>query len=145
MIITEESVIVDRPVEDVFAFFQNPDNVTLYSTNVISYERVSGHDGEVGAVVHGVVKVAGRRLDITEELAGVEQGKCLRRRSTDSPVPYEVETRFEPADEGTRVTWHQESGSLGGVFGKLADGIVTKMYARDVRSSLENAKTLMEA
>jgi hypothetical protein len=80
----------------------------------------------------------------TPQLTGVEQGKYLRRRGTDSPVPYETEPRFEPAGEGTRVSWHQESGSLGDVLGKLADGMVAKLYARGVRSSLENATTLIE-
>ncbi|WP_255315046.1 SRPBCC family protein [Rhodococcus koreensis] len=99
----------------------------------------------MGSSVHGVVKVAGRRLEVTEELTGVEQGKCLRRRGTDSPIPYENETRFAPVGGGTRVTWHQESGSLGGVFGSLADTVVAKLYARDVRSNLEHAKALLEA
>lgn len=145
MIITEESVIIDRPVEEVFTFLQDPDNVTLFMTNVISYELVSGEAGEVGSIVHGVVKVAGRKLEISEELTGVERGKYLRRRGTDSPIPYETETRFDPTDRGTRVTFHQESGSLGGVFGALADTVVAKLYARDVRSNLEHAKTLLEA
>lgn len=34
--------------------------------------------------------------------------------------------------------------SLKGVF-KLADPIVLKMYARDVRSNLEKVKTILEA
>ncbi|KAF0963717.1 SRPBCC family protein [Rhodococcus sp. T7] len=145
MIVTEESVAIDRPAQDVFGFFRDPDNITLYATNVLSYEQVSGEPGTVGAITRGVVKVAGRRLEITEELTGVEQGKYLRRRGTDSPVPYETETRFDPTDRGTRVTFHQESGSLGGVFGTLADTIVATLYARDVRSNLEHAKTLLEA
>ncbi|BAH55622.1 MULTISPECIES: SRPBCC family protein [Rhodococcus] len=145
MIVAEESVVIDRPIEEVFTFIQDPGNVTLFMTNVISYELVSGQAGEVGSVVHGVVEVAGRQLEITEELTDIEQGKYLRRRGTDSPVPYETETLFESTDRGTRVTYHQESGSLGGIFGALADGIVAKLYARDVRSNLEHARTLLEA
>ena len=51
---------------------------------------------------------------------------------------------FSDEGSGTRVTWLQESESLGGVF-KLADGLVMKLYSRDVRSNLEKAKTLLEA
>ncbi|ETT25538.1 Polyketide cyclase/dehydrase [Rhodococcus rhodochrous ATCC 21198] len=145
MIVTEESVVIDRPAPEVFAFFQDPGNVTLYMTNVITYELISGEPGEVGSLVHGVVKVAGRQLPITEETTGVEQDRYLRRRGTDSPVPYETETRFDPTERGTRVTFHQESGSLGGVFGTLTDTLVAKLYARDVRSNLEHAKALLES
>jgi uncharacterized membrane protein len=145
MIVTEESVVIDRPVDEVFTFFRDPGNVTLFMTNVIAYELISGEAGEAGSIVHGVVKVAGRTLEISEELTGLERGKYLRRRGTDSPVPYETETRFDPTDGGTRVTFHQESGSLGSIFGALADTVVATLYARDVRSNLEHAKTLLEA
>ena len=50
---------------------------------------------------------------------------------------------FTDEGSGTKVTWLQESESLGGVF-KFADGLVMKMYSQDVRSNLEKAKTLLE-
>ncbi|MGW5151842.1 SRPBCC family protein, partial [Rhodococcus koreensis] len=78
MIVTEESVVIDRPTDEVFTFFDDPDKVTLFMTNVITYEVVSGTPGAAGSVVQGVVKVAGRRLELTEELTGVEHGKYLR-------------------------------------------------------------------
>lgn len=81
---------------------------------------------------------------ITEEFVDVEPGKYLRMRSVESPVPYVSEIWFDPADGGTRVTWHQESGSLGGVFGALGDTVVAKLYARDIRGNLEHAKVLLE-
>ena len=42
------------------------------------------------------------------------------------------------------MSWHQEMESFKGVF-KFADGIVLKLYSRDVRSNLEKAKTLLES
>lgn len=145
MIVTEESVVIDRPIDEVFTFFADPAIVTLFMTNIITYEVVSGTAGEVGSVVQGVVKVAGRRLELTEELTGVEHGKYLRRRSIQSPIPYESETRFDPTESGTRVTWRQESDLPTGFFGRLADSIAAKLYARDVRSNLEHAKVLLES
>ncbi len=102
----------------------------------------------MGAVVHHVVKVAGRRLDVTEELTGVEQDTSLRRRGVDTPAPpFETEIRFAPAGaESTRVTWHQESGKFGGLLGKIPpDGIVATLYARNAHRNLANAKTVLEA
>lgn len=60
-------------------------------------------------------------------------------------MEWTLETRFEDAGEGrTRVTFHQEIGELGGFFGKLGDNLVTRMYQRDVRSNLDEAKELLE-
>ena len=36
-------------------------------------------------------------------------------------------------------------GRAWGFFGKLGDAVVVKLYARDVKSNLANAKTLLEA
>jgi hypothetical protein len=33
---------------------------------------------------------------------------------------------------------------MGGFFGKLADPLVTRMYAKDVKSNLEKLKDLVE-
>ncbi|MFF0815960.1 SRPBCC family protein [Rhodococcus sp. NPDC003318] len=85
MIVTEESVVIDCPIGEVSAFFTDPDNMRLFMTNVIAYNLISGEAGEVGSIFHAVVKVAGRRLEIIEELTGVDQGRYQRRRGTDSP------------------------------------------------------------
>ena len=44
------------------------------------------------------------------------------------------------------MTFHQESASFfKGFLGKLADPVVTRMYARDVRRNLAKLKELLEA
>ena len=64
--------------------------------------------------------------------------------SEDATIPYSLEITYEDEGEGTKVSWHQEMESLKGVF-KFADPIVLKLYARDVRSNLDKAKTLLES
>ncbi len=70
-----------------------------------------------------------------------ERAKLVSR---DGRIPYSITLTFTDEGAGTKVSWLQESESLGGVF-KFADGVVMKMYTRDVRSNLEKAKTLLEA
>lgn len=86
--------------------------------------------------------MAGRRLTFTTEVVEVEPGRLAKSRSADASIPFRLELRFA---EGTRVTWHQETDELGGFFGKLGDAVVVRPYARDVKSNLANAKTLLEA
>jgi hypothetical protein len=74
----------------------------------------------------------------------VERGRSGRLVSEDATIPYTLSFRYEDEDAGTKVTWHQEMESLKGFF-KFADAIVLKLYARDVRSNLEKAKTILEA
>jgi hypothetical protein len=98
----------------------------------------------VGHVARGAVKVAGRRLEFTDEIVEVDEGKYAKTVSNDATIPFSLEFRFEDEGDGTKVTWHQEVGSLKGVF-KFADPVVVRLYARDVRSNLEKAKTILES
>ena len=52
---------------------------------------------------------------------------------------------FDEVPDGTRVTVKFEPGSFGGFFGRLADPLVTRMYARDVRGNLETLKDILHS
>jgi carbon monoxide dehydrogenase subunit G len=144
MLTVEESVVINKPRAEVFDFFSDPDKVALYSSNLVDYETLSGEPREVGHKARFAVKVVGVRLDYTDELVEFEENERAKLVSVDGKIPYSITMTFSDEGEGTRVTWLQETESLGGVF-KIADGLVLKMYSRDVRSNLENAKTLLEA
>ncbi len=144
MLTVEESIIIDRPCAEVFDFFTDPENVVLYSSNLVDYKVVSGENTEIGRRAEFAVKVVGVRLDYTDELTEFEQGKHYKLASASGKIPYSIDMTFEDLGEQTKIVWHQESESLGSVF-KFADPVVMKMYARDVRSNLDKAKTLLEA
>ena len=144
MLTVEESIVINKPHLEVWEFMIDPDNVPVYSSNVVEYELVSGGKQDVGRICRGVVKVAGRRLELTDEMVEVERGRGGKLVSNDATIPYTLSFRYEDEGEGTKVTWHQEMESLKGFF-KFADPIVLKLYARDVRSNLEKAKTILEA
>ena len=144
MLTVDESIVIDKPRSEVFAFFSDPDNVAVYSSNVVDYEVISGAPDEVGRKARFAVKVVGVRLDYTDEVVERVENERVRLESRDGRIPYAITLTFTDEGSGTKVSWLQESETLGGVF-KLADGLVMKMYTRDVRSNLEKAKTLAEA
>jgi carbon monoxide dehydrogenase subunit G len=143
MLTIEESVTIDRPRHDVFEFFADPDNVAVYSSNIVHYEIVSGEPDQVGRKAKFAVKVVGVRLDYTDEMVERVQDERAKLVSRDGRIPYAITLTFSDEGSGTQVSWMQEVESLGNVF-KFADGLVMKMYGRDVRSNLEKAKTLLE-
>ena len=144
MLTVEESIVINRPRMEVWEFMTDPDNVPVYSSNIVEYEMVSGEKHEVGRVCRGVVKVAGRRLELTDEMVEVEPGRGGKLVSKDATIPYTLSVDYVDEADGTKVTWRQEVESLKGFF-KFADPIVMKLYARDVRSNLEKAKTILES
>jgi len=143
MLKIEESVVISKPRQEVWEFLSDPATVTLYSSNVSEYTLISGAPTELGRTARIVVKVAGIRLESTDELVEIDEGRMFKVESRDAKVPYTLTMTLSDEGGGTRLTWLQESESLKGVF-KLGDSIVLKLYARDVRANLENAKTLIE-
>ncbi len=144
MLTTEESIVIDKPRAVVAEFFADPANTELYSSNIVDYEVISGGAKEVGRQAKFSIKVVGVRLDFTDELVEYVEGERAKLVSRQGKIPYSMTLEFADEGAGTKVTWHQESESLGGVF-KFADGLVLKMYAKDVHSNLEKAKALIEA
>lgn len=145
MPVVEESIVIDRGRSEVFAFVNDPANVPLYSSNLISFEQLSEGSVAKGTRNHGMARVAGRTIEWTTEVTDFEQDRHFRSESVESPVDFTLDVEFEDVDGGTKVTWRQESKTYGGFFGKLADPLVTRMYAKDVRSNLEKLKELVEA
>ena len=144
MLTVDESIVINKPRTEVWEFMTDPDNVPVYSSNIVEYDVVSGGKHEVGRKCHGVVKVAGRRLELTDELVEQEEGRHAKLVSEDATIPYTLTFDYEDEGDGTKVHWHQEVESLKGIF-KFADPIVLKLYSRDVRSNLEKAKTILES
>ncbi|HLF60114.1 MAG TPA: SRPBCC family protein [Acidimicrobiia bacterium] len=145
MPIVDESIIINRPRTQVFAFAADPENVPLYSSNLIEFKQLTPGPVQKGTQDAGAVKVAGKRIDWTTEIVEFEEDRRSVSRSIDSPIAFEIDLTYEDVEGGTKVLWHQESDSFGGFFGKLADPLVNRMYAKDVRSNLEKLKELLEA
>lgn len=145
MPVIEESIVIDRPRDEVFAFMNDPDNVPVWNSNVIEYERITEGPLKQGTQNRVKAKVVGKTLEATNEVTEFEEGRRVVSRTIDSPLAVEGETRFEETSGGTRVTFHQEAEIPGGFFGRLAEPLVARMFAKDVRANLEKLKELLEA
>ncbi len=145
MPVVEESIVINRPREEVFEFATDPANVHLYNSNLVSFEKTS--DGPVGkgTTFRGETKVVGKSIRWTSEVAEFDAGRHTVQRSVESPIGWEFEITYEDTNGGTLLRWRQETDAFGGFFGKLADPLVIRMYSKDVRSNLEKLKELLEA
>lgn len=145
MPVVDESIVIDRPRGEVWEFATDPDNIVLTSSNLVEFTQIT--DGPIGEGTRfrGVTKVAGKKVEWTSEVTKHDRPSTFAQRSVESDIPFSIEITYEDADGGTRINWHQESDSFGGFFGKLADPIVNRMYAKDVRSNLESMKEVLEA
>ena len=59
--------------------------------------------------------------------------------------PFTTHSSLEETPDGVRMSYHVESASgFGGVFGKMADPIVMRIYQRSLKASIESVPDLLE-
>ena len=140
----EASVVINRPVEEVFAFATNPENDPQWQTSMLESEQTSEGPMGVGATVRGVAQFLGQRIEWTSEVTEYEPNrKIVHKVTPPAPISLEQSETFEPVEGGTRVTIVGE-GETGGFF-RLAEPIVIRMYERQIEANLGNLKDILEA
>ena len=145
MPVVEESIVINKPRAEVYAFAADSANLLDWSSNIIEYEASPPGVVHADTTAKGVTRVAGRNVEWTTKVIELEEGVAFGYESVESPMAFTYSYRFEDAEGGTRVTFHQDVPTIGGFFGKLADPIVTRMYSRNVSTNLANLKELLEA
>ncbi|MFE5708576.1 hypothetical protein CJ179_30550 [Rhodococcus sp. ACS1] len=145
MPVTEQSVVIARPASEVWDFLTDAANWPSWEASIVECEQVTDGELGVGTRWRGVNRVLGKRIDWETEFVEYQPGKVATSKSVEGDkIGVTATTRIEEVDGGTLFTYRVDTESgLGGVFGKLADPLVTKAYSRMMRASLDNLADLL--
>ncbi len=138
----EESIEINRPVEDVFAYVSDVNHLPRWAGTTIEVKDAPEGPLHDGATFTDVGKFLGRRIETPFE-ATVEAPHRLMYRSTGGLVPHDWTYTFEPLEPGTRMTLAVE-GEPGGFF-RLAGPLLERALKRQVRTDMQRLKDLLEA
>ena len=143
MVKAETSVVINRPIEEVFDYLTDCTRNPAWLSMVLEAHWTSAKPHGLGATGVMTVRFLGRRFEMPFEV--IEHDPPLRSaiKFDGGPFPIRGEYTLEPAEGSTRITSLME-GSTGGFF-KLADSLLAPMFKRAMRSDLANLKTLLEA
>jgi uncharacterized protein YndB with AHSA1/START domain len=140
------SAVIDRPIEDVFAFLADGTNDPKFSPRVQQIEKTTDGPIGVGTVFESKVKDAGMTTGRKFELTAVEAPTKIRwteRSKNMITVPdggYDLERL---GDAQTKVTIHNTFEGHG--FGKLIIGFALKAAIKDAPAFAQRIKTAAEA
>jgi len=104
----------------------------------------SGEPG-VGTTGRGIMKMAGRELELLLEVTQWDEPNRLGFKILNNPFPLEATEyvyRLEPEEGGTRLTLDGEIEMVR--FIRFAEGLMGKMYVKSNRNELNTAKQLLE-
>jgi uncharacterized protein YndB with AHSA1/START domain len=135
------TIVINRPIEDVFAFFTDPDNDEKWRPHVKEISAAGPID--VGARIHQVVAgPGGRGIPADFEVTGHEPPSRYAFRVIVGPARPVGEFRLTPSGSGTEVTF-----SLNAALGGLKSLFMGKPVQRSMdgeMTALDTAKALLE-
>ena len=138
------SVVVERPIEEVFAFTADPNNDALWQSTTLEAEQTSEGPVGAGATFRNTTKFLGRRFDTSYELTEYEPPREQRYRVTSGPIPGEIRYLFEPAGEGSTRFTQNFQAEVGGFF-RLAEPLVARAIRRQMQADMATIKDVLEA
>jgi uncharacterized membrane protein len=143
MIELSSSVVINRPVDEVFSYVTDADNLSHWMSELVEAEQASKGPVGVGTKINAVANVLGRRVESIQEVTKYESNSKFAIKSASGPVENEDVFTFEPVVNGTKVT-RKTKGDISGFF-KMTEPLVTRMLKRQFETNFANLKDLLEA
>ncbi len=142
MINFEISTLVDRPIEDVFAFIGNPLNTPKWQTIVSRIEQVVPGAVGVGSKFNVQAQMMGRAMQGLMEVTAYEPPNKFGFTNKAGPVEIAATITLQSVGSGTKITINIQANP-GGLF-KLAEGPMTHQIKTQMEASIGNLKSILE-
>lgn len=137
----QRSIVINRPVDEVWAFVADGSTAPRWRSGVLDVEHVSGHGvGEVWK--QGVRGPGGRRVAADYEITAFEPGRQLAFKAVAGPVRPTGEYRLAAENDGTRLSFSLQA-ELSGWKKLLMGGAVQSTMDAEM-SALDQLKAVLE-
>jgi uncharacterized protein YndB with AHSA1/START domain len=141
MLNVENSVFINKPPEEVFAFVTAEGNYTKWQPGVTEVIE-GGPRNTVGSKFTEVRKFMGQEMRTTLEITAFVPNLKWAAKVVKGPVPYEVTVTYEASNGGTKYNTHVEGEPKG--FFKLAEGMVATQLEKSLAEDGQRLKELLE-
>lgn len=140
---TASSIVIARPIEDVFAVLTDVEKTGLWFPADVTEWWTSDPPHGVGATRRARIKVGPFTVENDAVATAYEPPRHAAMRGTSRSAPFSADLRFAPVEGGTRVeveTTIDPSGPM-----RLLAPVVARMYGSGWSRGLARLKRMMEA
>jgi len=148
----EESIIINRRPEDVFAFLEVRSNDVAWMAAVVESDWLDGTATDLPAPIgvgrrgRMLLKLPGRQAEFIDEVSEYEPGRRIAHRTVTGPIPLNTACICEPAGDGCRATvMGATERPPGWLFGRAAAPLVTMVMRRGFKADLVRLKRILES
>jgi uncharacterized protein YndB with AHSA1/START domain len=144
MKVVEYSVVINKPVNEVFSFIEDLSNRPKWEQGVVAVEVLSGKYEERGSVIQITNQVLGKRMETIAEVVEYEENKRVVCRA-EKPFRHEIANIYEEMNGKTkftrRATANVDSKSS---LTKLSSILLIKKIESVFQKTVQNAKIEVE-
>lgn len=142
----EVSTKINRPAEDVFDYLTNPENVVEWNSQAVEVPPVE-EDMDVGTTWRPLVNGLVGTSELPMECTTYEPPNRFGYRTTTGLLGDRIqntgaEYTCTPQGDQTRLAWSGTIETYG--FAKLLQPLLSRVLRKDVETSLEKVKSVME-
>jgi hypothetical protein len=141
----EGTTVIDKPIEEVFAFLADGTNDPKFSPRVLEIAKTPDGPTAVGTVFNSTVKDAGMKTKREIEITALEAPTTIRWKEISKNIVTAQEGGYDlsPEGSGTRVRIFNTLEGHG--FGKLIEGFALRGARKDAPAFAERIKHAVEA
>jgi len=142
--LTQSTVIINKPVKEVWEFFKNPDNLKLWHSGFQRFEPVSGTPGTAGAKAKHYFLEKGKELVLDEEIIEIIPEKKFAG-TLGSPTMVNTVTNYFN-DLGNNQTEYSLSSDtqFKGFFWKQVGPLMKGEFRKRQEKDLQTLKQVVE-
>lgn len=141
--ITEHSVVINRPINDVFAIVSNLENMSHYEAFAMAGRKTSDGPIGLGTTFEVTGKMLFWKIRTTLEVIEWQAGRNFTIKTTSSPVAAQTKYIFESVNEGTRLTLIDDT-QFGGLL-KFLEPLLAKYSRKRFQTDMNNMKAYLES
>lgn len=143
MIHERADCIIDAPVETVFEFMADLDNVPQWVAGVREARVLEGHPQSVGGRVAHVNEFMGRTFESTFEVVEWEPNVAMVFKVLSGPLRGTSRETLEPLDATSTKVEIEVVGDAAGPF-RFMGGVAGRAARQQLETSLDNLKKRIE-
>ncbi len=101
----EHAIVIERPLEEVWAIFDDPDLLLQWQSALVAYEQIEGDPGEDGSVSRQTIERSGREVELTVTVLDRREPEFMKMHYEGLQLPFEISNTFTSVD-GNKTEWH---------------------------------------
>ena len=140
----EHAIFINLSVEKTFAYMSNLENLSDWSSFVLSSRKISSGETLVGTTIQCTIRMLRMRFDTTYEIIECKPNRYFTYKSIISIAPSFAYIQFEALDGGgtnvlVEITMHFTGGYLG-----FDETVITGLISRQIANDLLTLKDVLE-